>query len=124
MIEATAVTVSLIGASGTVIVGLLAYRGNKKTEKRIDQVPTSLVQEFAKLNPGVDTVEKVIELLYTEIERLKADNLRKEERIDNLVAEKAKLLDEVHLLKDSLSEHKRKLEYLEARIKKSIGNDG
>lgn len=116
MIEPTPVVISLIGLTGTILVGFWASHGNKKTEKRISEVPSTLVQEFARMNPGVDTVEKVIELLYTEIERLKDDGIKKDERIDKLVKEKGELLDELQSLK-------RKLDYLEARIKKSISKD-
>lgn len=123
VIDPTPLLVSFIAASGTVIVGFLAYKGNKKTEKKIEDIPTTLVQDFARLNPGVDTVEKVIELLYTEIERLKEDNRAKDERIDNLLSERGDLLEELQHLKSSLAEHKRKLEYLEVRIKKSITED-
>lgn len=115
------VIVAMVSASGGVVAAFIAYRGGQRTKKKVEDLPQNLVKEFAKLNPGVDTVEKVIELLYTEIGRLNANNKALEEKVQMLIAEKTDLLNEITTLKVSLDDHQRKLNYLEARIKKSIG---
>lgn len=118
--DLTPVAVAFVSAVGAVSAAYVAYRGGQKTKKKIEDLPNSLVQEFAHLNPGVDTVEKVIELLYAEIGRLNANNQALEQKVVNLVNEKQELLDEITTLKNSLTDHQRQLDFLEARIKQSI----
>lgn len=118
--DLTPVAVAFVSAVGAVCAAYIAYKGGQKNKQKIDNLPNSLVQEFAHLNPGVDTVEKVIELLYAEIGRLNANNQALEQKVTSLVNEKQELLDEITTLKNSLSDHQRQLDFLEAKIKHSI----
>lgn len=124
MVEITPIAVSLIAAIGTITVGYFTYHSGRKTTRRVSDMPKQLVSEFAKLNPGVDTVEKVIDLLYAEIERLKRATEEKDRRIDILIRDKEELLNEIGELKDSVRQHRVRLEVLEERIKSSIGDNG
>lgn len=119
-LDPTPVIVAVISAFGAVSAAYYSYTKGRKTDNKIKSLPNDLVSEFSKLNPGVDTVEKVIELLYAEIGRLNEDNKTLREKVEKLVAEKQDLLDEIQKMKVALDEQKRKLGYLEARIKKSI----
>ena len=119
-LDITPIAVALISLSGSIITGFWAYRSGRRTKQKVEGLPADLVKEFTRLNPGVDTVEKVIELLYAEIGRLNKNNDALEVKINRLISEKQSLLDEISKLKGSLDDHKRKLDYLEARIKKSI----
>lgn len=121
-LDYTPVAVAFLSLIGSIATGYLAYKSGQRTKKKVESIPVDLVKEFSRLNPGVDTVEKVIELLYAEIGRLNKNNASLELRINKLVSEKQELLDEITNLKGSLSDHKRKLDYLEARIKKSLGD--
>lgn len=121
-LDYTPVAVAFLSLIGSIATGYLAYKSGQRTKKKVEAIPVDLVKEFSRLNPGVDTVEKVIELLYAEIGRLNKNNDILEVRINKLVSEKQELLDEITNLKGSLSDHKRKLDYLEARIKKSLGD--
>lgn len=118
--DPTPIAVAVISATGAVIAAYYAYNSGKKTSQKIKTLPNDLVAEFGKLNPGVDTVEKVIELLYTEIGRLNGENELLRGKVDKLIAEKSDLLDEIRKMQTALDDQKRKLGYLEARIKKSI----
>lgn len=119
--DLTPIAVAIISASGAVLAAYYAYNSGKKTKNRIDTLPNDLVDGFAKLQPGVDTVEKVVELLYTEIGRLTDENTKLRARIDKLVEEKQALLDEIRKMKSTLEEQRKKLTTLENRIKRSIG---
>lgn len=121
-VELTPVIVAFLSLLGSVLTGYLAYKSGQRTKKKVESIPADLVKEFSRLNPGVDTVEKVIELLYAEIGRLNKNNGELEAKVDKLISEKQGLLDEIRTLKGSLEDHRRKLEYLDARIKKSIGD--
>lgn len=122
-VDFTPIAVAIISTSGAIGASYYAYHASQKTKKKVEALPTDLVKEFSRLNPGVDTVEKVIELLYGEIGRLTENNKILEDKVRILVAEKQTLLDEISSLRDSLDDHQRKLNYLEARIKQSISTD-
>ncbi len=114
-------TLAIVATGGMLTASYLTYRGSQKyTKKKVENLPQSLVKEFAKLNPGVDTVEKVIELLYAEISRQNTKITQLEGRIEELVNEKQGLLNEISALKSDLDAYKIKLEYMEARITESI----
>jgi chromosome segregation ATPase len=119
-LDITPVVVALISAGGAVLAAIYSFRNGKKTNRKIETLPNDLVAGFTKLNPGVDTVEKVVDLLYAEINRLTDDNTKLRKRIDILVAEKQELLDEIRKMQQTLDHQKRQLRMLEARIKKSI----
>lgn len=119
-LDPTPVAVALISASGACIAAYYAYLSGRKTKRRIETMPNDLVKEFSRLNPGVDTVEKVIELLYTDIARLNKENETLRTKVDTLITEKQDLLDEIRKMQVSLDDQKRKLGFLEARIKNSI----
>ncbi len=118
--DPTPIVVAIISAGGGVIAAIYAYRTGRKTEHKIKTLPNDLVSEFGKLNPGVDTVEKVIELLYTDIARLNKENESLRGKVDALIAEKQVLLDEIRKMQIDLDDQKVKLSSLEARIQSSI----
>lgn len=118
--DPTPIIVAVISASGAVLAAYYAYRSGRKTKQKIETMPTDLVKEFSRLTPGVDTVEKVVELLYTEINRLTVENGDLRSKVDKLIAEKQGLLEEISKMKVALDEQKRKLGILEARIKGTI----
>lgn len=120
MFDPTPIVVAMISASGAVLAAYYAYRSGRKTKEKIETMPTDLVKEFSRLTPGVDTVEKVVELLYTEINRLTVENNDLRSKVDALIAEKQGLLEEISKMKIALDEQKRKLGVLELRIKGSI----
>jgi predicted RNase H-like nuclease (RuvC/YqgF family) len=130
--DPTPIIVATVSAAGAVGAAYYAFRSGQKTTKKIETMPTDLVKEFGRLNPGVDTVEKVIELLYAEITRLSEEKEKSEkayaekikqlnEKVDKLLSEKQELLDEISKMKTALDQQRRKLTYLETRIKKSLG---
>lgn len=121
-LDITPVAVAFLSLIGSIATGYLAYKSGQRTKRKVETIPADLVKEFSRLNPGVDTVEKVIELLYAEIGRLNTNNETLTKRVDRLITEKQELLDEITSLKGSLADHKLKLDYLEERIKKSIGD--
>ena len=118
--DPTPIVVATISAGGAVLAAYYAYRTGRKTEHKIKSLPNDLVAEFGKLNPGVDTVEKVIELLYTDIARLNKENDALRGKVDALIAEKQVLLDEIHKMQVDLDDQRAKLVTLENRIKNSI----
>lgn len=119
-LDPTPVVVAAISATGAVLAAYYAYQSSRKTKRKIEAMPNDLVKEFSRLNPGVDTVEKVIELLYTDIARLNKENGELRTKVDTLITEKQDLLDEIRKMQVALDDQKRKLGYLEARIKNSI----
>lgn len=118
--DPTPIAVVTISGAFSLAAAYLAYRTGRKTKKKIEQLPADLVKDFARFQPGVDTVEKVVELLYTEINRLNGENSKLREQIEKLVAEKQGLLDEIRKMQIALEEQKAKLGQLESRIKNSI----
>jgi chromosome segregation ATPase len=118
--DPTPIVVATISGIAAVTAAFIAYNSGKKTSSKIKSLPSDLVSEFSKMNPGVDTVEKVIELLYKEIQRLTEQNTKLEAKITKLIQEKQELLDEIRAMKIALDEQKRKLDILATRIKNSI----
>jgi len=118
--DITPITVATISALGAFGAAYYAYRNGRRTDYKIKKLPNDLVAEFGRLNPGVDTVEKVIELLYTDIARLNKENGELRTKVDDLIKDKQNLLEEIRKMKIALDDQKRKLGYLETRIKNSI----
>lgn len=129
--DPTPVVVATISAAGGIIASLYAYQASRKTKARVDSLPSDLVKGFTKLQPGVDTVEKVVELLYGEIERLNRLGQTREAayekkvadlqlKVDTLISEKQDLLDEIGKMKRTIDDQKTRLEKMETRIKNSI----
>lgn len=103
-IEWTPVLVAVISLCGGVIVALITLRASRKTAAKVDDV----VEKTANMTT-LDEFDRVVKLLYQEIDRLNSDNdsLRKDLQLER--SEKLELLKEIGQLRGKLDDIERRI---------------